>query len=111
MKQKIAVLLLLCAALAYVEAPAQSRYSWKEAQTELPSKPANNPKMNDGIEIYTRPGVIVINTPEKTTVTILTILGQTISTATILAGSYELNLRTKGIYIVKVGNHTVRVAI
>ena len=30
---------------------AQSRYAWKESQTEVSGKTVNNPKANNGIEV------------------------------------------------------------
>ena len=82
---------------------AQSRYAWKESQTEVSGKTVNNPKANNGIEVYTRPGTLIIQTPVKSSIKVLSILGQIIT--------FELTLNTHGIFIVKINEYTMRVAI
>lgn len=90
---------------------AQSRYAWKESQTEVSGKTVNNPKANNGIEVYTRPGTLIIQTPVKSSIKVLSILGQIISQTTINPGTFELTLNTHGIFIVKINEYTLRVAI
>lgn len=111
MKRWSSVILSLCVAATFLTATAQPRYTWKEIPTKTETQPVNNPKTTDGIEIYAAKGTLSIKTPEKTTVKVLSILGQTISQATINAGTHELQIGTHGIYIVKVGGFTLRVAL
>lgn len=93
------------------EMRAQSHYVWKESNRDLPEQSVNNPRTTDGIEIYTKPGVIIVRTPVKAAVKVLSILGQTISQTIIPQGIYELQINTHGIFIVKVGDNTIRVAL
>ncbi len=90
---------------------AQSPYTWKESHAEIPEKSVNNPKNNDGIEVFTRPGTLIIRTPVKSYVKVLSILGQVISQTSINPGTFELTLNTHGIFIVKINEYTMRVAI
>lgn len=93
------------------ELSAQSHYIWKEYKQALPEKTINNPRTTAGIEVYTSNGSLIIRTNEKTQVKVLSILGQTISQATIEAGVYELKINSHGIFIVKIGDFTLRVAL
>lgn len=103
---------ILSLAATFLAAAAQPQhYAWKESPSQPTSQPVNNPRSTDGIEVYTRPGTLIVKNPERTTVTVLSILGQTISQTTINAGTHELHIGTHGIYIVKVGDFTLRVAL
>ena len=105
------LIIVIASLLLANQLQAQPHYVWKESQTEISDKIANNPKANDGIEIYTRPGTLIVHTPVKSSVKVLSILGQLISQTTINPGTFELPLNTHGIFIVKINEYTVRVAI
>ena len=62
------------------------------------------------LEITGKDGVIVVRTTKRIQVRVFTILGQLVSQATIGAGTSELRL-ARGIYIVKIGNLTQKVAL
>ena len=106
LKRLFAILLLV---VATGTIPAAS--AWKDTYVTTSMNPVNNPRANDGIEVYTRPGALIVRCPERTNVIVMTILGQTISKATINAGTHELRIGTHGIYILKLGDTTVRVAL
>ncbi len=103
-------ILVLCLAATCLPAEAQNRYAWKEATT-VSARLVNKPQKTGGIEVYTRPSTLIVKTPEQIDVVVMSILGQTISKATISAGTYELQIPTSGIYIVRVSDFTLRVAI
>ena len=65
----------------------------------------------DLFEMYGMNGVITIKTPRRITVRVFTILGQSVSQATLNPGTSELRIGTRGIYIVKIGNITQKVAL
>ncbi len=109
--KKWLLLAVLFIAAASVPTEAQNRYEWKQATAQQQMRSLNNPRNTDGIELYSSKGKLVIKTPVKTTVRVLTILGQTISQAVVEPGTFELNLNTHGIFIVKVGDYTLRVAL
>ena len=90
---------------------AQAEVQWRETNREVQGKTWNDPRNSDGIEIYGSKGVITIVTPKRITVRVYTILGQMVSQATLQAGTSELRLGSRGIYLLKIGNITQKVAI
>lgn len=66
---------------------------------------------NDGVEIYGNNGVITIKSDHKATVRVFTILGQLVSTTTIQPGTTRIKVASRGIYIVKIGNITQKIAL
>ena len=75
--------------------------------TRLPS----TVKSGDPIEVYSNDGFIYIRTPKRVQVQVFTILGQLVSQAYINPGTSQLKIETRGIYIVKVGSVTQKVAL
>lgn len=65
----------------------------------------------DGIEIYGSNGVITIKSNHKATVRVFTILGQLVSTTVIQPGTTRIKVAARGIYMVKVGNVTQKIAL
>ena len=90
---------------------AQAEIQWHETNREVQGKSLNDPRTSDGIEIYGSHGTITIVTPKRITVRVYTILGQIVSQATLQPGTSELRLVSRGIYLVKIGNMTQKVAL
>ena len=90
---------------------AQGEVQWRETNREVQGKSWNDPKTSDGIEIYGRNGTITIVTPKRINVRVYTILGQIVSQATLQPGTSELRIGSRGIYLVRIGNMTQKVAI
>ena len=90
---------------------ALAEVQWRETNREAQGKMWNDPRASDGIEIYGSNGTITIVTPKRITVRVYTILGQMVSQATLQPGTSELRLGTRGIYLVRIGNITQKVAI
>ena len=90
---------------------ALAEVQWRETNREVQGKTWNDPRTSDGIEIYGRNGTITIVTPKRITVRVYTILGQMVSQATLQPGTSELRLNSRGIYLVRIGNLTQKVAI
>lgn len=63
------------------------------------------------IEISTLPGVIMINSNRPVQVKVFSVLGQLVSSATLPSGVSQLNLGTHGVFIVKAGDVTCKVAL
>ena len=104
MKRLLAILIVFIT-LA-VSNMASAQLSWRETNREMPGRSLIDPKVSDGIEMYGSNGVITIKTPR-----VFTILGQSVSQATLNPGTSELRIGTRGIYIVKIGNITQKVAL
>ena len=90
---------------------ALAEVQWRETNREVQGKTWNDPRTCDGIEIYGRNGTITIVTPKRISVRVYTILGQVVSQATLQPGTSELRLGSHGIYLVRIGNLTQKVAI
>ena len=90
---------------------ALAEIQWHETNREVTGKSLNDPRTSDGIEIYCSNGTITIVTPKRITVRVYTILGQVVSQATLQPGASELHLSSRGIYLVRIGNITQKVAI
>lgn len=56
MLKRLFAILLLVVATGTIPAASQSRYAWKDTYVTTSMNPVNNPRANDGIEVYTRPG-------------------------------------------------------
>ncbi|MDY6301989.1 MAG: T9SS type A sorting domain-containing protein [Bacteroidales bacterium] len=109
MKRLLAILTLVFA--LGLGNTALGEIQWHETNRDIQGKTWNDPRTSDGIEIYGRNGVITVVTPKRITVRVYTILGQMVSQATLQNGSYELRLGSRGIYLVRIGNLTQKVAI
>lgn len=104
------VLILLASTIFASQSVAQSQ--WRVSSTETVT--SNNPESRlntESIEIYSKNGNIVVKLPQKAQVKVFTILGQLISQAELNAGTSILKINSRGIYIVKVGNVTQKVAL
>ena len=108
--KRLLVILIVFITLA-VSNMASAQLSWRETNRDMPGRSLIDPKVSDGIEMYGMNGVITIKTPRRITVRVFTILGQSVSQATLNPGTSELRIGTRGIYIVKIGNITQKVAL
>ena len=109
MKRLFAILILVLG--MGLQSAVFAEVQWRETNREVQGKSWNDPKTSDGIEIYGRNGTITIVTPKRITVRVYTILGQIVSQATLQPGTSELRLNSRGIYLVRIGNMTQKVAI
>ena len=108
--KRLLVILALVLTLGLQNA-ALAEVQWRETNREAQGKMWNDPRVSDGIEIYGRNGTITIVTPKRITVRVYTILGQMVSQAVLQPGTSELRLGSRGIYLVRIGNITQKVAI
>ena len=108
--KRLLVILALVLTLG-MENMSLAEVQWRETNREVQGKTWNDPRTSDGIEIYGRNGTITIVTPKRITVRVYTILGQIVSQATLQPGTSELRLGSRGIFLVRIGNLTQKVAI
>ena len=89
---------------------ASGKVQWREVSGDIQGRCLTDARSTDGIEIYQRNGAIIIRTQHTVQVKVFTILGQLVSQATLSPGASELRLN-RGIYMIKIGNITQKVAI
>ncbi|MCF0205097.1 MAG: hypothetical protein HUK12_07395 [Muribaculaceae bacterium] len=106
--KRLAIILMtvMLLSVAWANNPVQ----WKDSSRDIPSSQITETKI-DGVDVYGKDGVIVVRTPRKIRIRVLTILGQTVSDATLNPGTSELRINSRGIYIVKIGDYTKKVAL
>ena len=92
-----------------VGAVAQLRWQQSDVVVEGPS--LNDPSESGGVAIYSRDQSIIIITDRRVEVRVFTILGQLVSRGEVQPGTSELNINSRGIYIVKIENVTQKVAL
>lgn len=63
------------------------------------------------LEIKSASGTIIVHTNHPVQIKVFTILGRLVSSETVQAGRSQLQLPAHGIYIVKVGDLTCKVAV
>lgn len=63
------------------------------------------------VEVRAKRGVILVSVNHATQVKVFTILGQLISSETLPAGTSQYNVSAHGVYIVKIGTLTCKVAV
>lgn len=103
---KIACGLLLFA----VNFTASADKSWQTIRSEKVSE-AKVVASSDEIEVRTQNGAIIVSTGRPTQIKVFTILGQLVSQENLPTGVSSLKLGTHGVFIVKVGGLTCKVAL
>lgn len=82
--------------------------SWEALRSEHPE--AKSVAKDNDLEIKTVRSKLLLTTSRVTQIKVVTILGRTICSETVQPGSYQLNL-AHGVYLVKVGELTLKVAL
>ena len=90
---------------------AWAQLQWRETTHQVTGRSLTDPSYTDGVEVFGNDGVITIRTSRRIQVRVFTILGQLISNATLNPGTSELRIRAHGVYILKIGNITQKVAL
>lgn len=101
--------LMLAAALLAAPVAMSAPKGWETVRSERAD--AKAVAKAGELEIKTAKGVIIITSSHPVQVKIFTILGQLVSSETLGSGTSQLHLGTHGIYIVKAGEITCKVAL
>jgi len=104
----ISVLLALAFAVGG-SAPVLAR-TWENLKSERAVESRRIAKESD-VEVRAGKGVIIVATSRPVAVKVYTILGQVVSQETLPAGTSCLTVAGHGVYIVKVGDLTCKVAL
>ena len=96
-----------------VSVTVDGQLQWRDSNQKTVGRSITDPSQTDGVEIFSNSttGTIIIRTPHKIQVRVFTILGQLVSQATLNPGTSELKINSRGVYIVKIGNITQKVAL
>jgi hypothetical protein len=111
--RKFWVSILIIMVLAFGQSVC-AQLQWRETNREITARSLTDPRLTDGIEIYGSNGVITIRTQRRIPppqVRVFTILGQLVSQATLNPGTSELRINSRGIYLLRIGNLTQKVAL
>lgn len=104
----IAVSLLALAAVSAMPAPSAPR-GWEQVKTERADA---KPVVRDtDLEIKAASGLIIVNASHPVQIKVFTILGRLVNSETLPAGRSQFQLPAHGVYIVKVGDLTCKVAV
>lgn len=107
-KKYVIATALLAALYAGIPAGAASK-GWETVRTERAD--AKTVVRETEIEIKTASGVIMVNANHPVQIKIFTILGRLVNSDTVPAGRSQFQLPAHGVYIVKVGDLTCKVAV
>lgn len=100
--------LLLLLALAATPTDLYAK-GWESVKSEYAD--AKTVIKDTELEIKADSGVIIVNTNHPVQIKIFTILGRLVNSETLPAGRARLQLPAHGIYIVKIGDITCKVAV
>ena len=105
--KRIATYLL---ALSLLAAPLSAApKGWEPVKTERTD--AKSVVRDNDVELKSASGLIIITVNHPVQVKIFTILGRLVSSETVTAGTSQLQLPAHGVYIVKIGELTCKVAV
>lgn len=104
----VAAAILTLVALLPIESFAASG-KWETLKTERSD--AKTVIRDSELEIKAARGVIVVTSSRPVQIKVYTILGQLISRENLPAGSSQLNVQAHGVYIIKTGELTCKVAL
>ncbi len=102
-------ILLLSALLACPPTLAAQHKGWEPVKNERSD--AKVVARDADIEIKVANGLLIINSSHPAQVKIFTILGRLVSNESIPAGKSQMIMPAHGVYIVKVGDMTCKVAV
>ena len=99
---------LLTAVATTVPSNAATR-GWEQVKVERSD--AKSVVRETDIEIKSARGVIIVTTNHPVQIKVFTILGRVVNSETLPAGKSQLQLPAHGVYIVKTGDLTCKVAV
>lgn len=109
MKKAFVILLILVAGLGFVSPVTAVAKGWEPVKTERPD--GRHVASDSDIEIKSARGVIYVNTSKAVNIKIYTILGSQIANDNLGQGYYQFLVPAHGVYIIKAGDLTCKVAV
>lgn len=108
-KHAVIFALLVAALVIPVGAVAATGMAWETVKTEI--RDAKSVVKDTDIEIMTAPSAIIIHANRHVNVKVFTILGRLVSSENVAPGTSRLPIGAHGVYIIKVGDLTCKVAV
>lgn len=105
----IAVVILMTVTLVAALPSEAAPKGWETVRSERTD--AKSVVRDTELEIKSASGLIIVNTNHPVQVKVFTILGRLVSNETVPAGKSQLQLPAHGVYIIKVGDLTCKVAV
>ncbi|MBD5189042.1 MAG: T9SS type A sorting domain-containing protein [Bacteroidales bacterium] len=102
-------LLILIVALITAAPAAAASNKWETLKTERAD--AKTVVKETELEIKTASSTIIVTSNHNVQIKIFTILGRLLNSETLPPGTNQLTLPAHGVYIVKIGNITCKVAV
>lgn len=110
MRRILVGIIMLISALCSIDGATPTK--WQEFTGKLSQEALLSERtQTDDIDIYSSNGNVIIKLKEKSQVKVFTILGQLVNSAELAPGVWELKINSRGIYIIKIGNHTQKIAL
>lgn len=106
------ILGIIAGILLMVGTPASASATgkgWEPAKSEYAT--AKTVIKETEFEIKAMPGVVIVNTNHPVQIKIFTILGRLVNSETLQPGVSRYNLPAHGVYIVKIGDITCKIAV
>ncbi len=109
MFRRLCVFFAIVAVVIAVSMPVASfAKGWEPVRTDVSG--LNSVAHDNDVEIRVSPGHVVVVTSQPVQIKVFTILGQVVSNESLPAGTSRLPL-SHGVYIVKVGDLTCKIAV
>lgn len=110
MKRYLTYILLLAVSVLACPVDARAARAWESVRQERLAEGRVVTRTAE-VEVRTLPGIILISTSRPVQVKVFSILGQIVSSETVPAGVSQLSLGSHGLFIVKIGDLTCKVAL
>ena len=110
MKNILSKILIASVMLCSFPTVALAAHSWETVRMERLGEGKVVSRTSE-IEVRTLRGTILVYTSRPTQVKVFSILGQLVSQESLPAGVSQLSLNTHGLFIVKIGDMTCKVAL
>lgn len=110
MKRKLLIFIIMMSAAAFVSQPVYAAAKdWEQPKTE--HRDAKSIVKEAEIEILTAPSTIIVVSSHQVQIKVFSILGRLISAETLQPGTSQLTVGAHGVYIIKAGELTCKVAV
>ena len=109
MKKAVRKLMVIVAMMCLCGSPGASAKGWEVVKTEKAR--TQHVASDSDIEIKVGGGIIYITSSRNINVKIFTILGSRIADDNLAPGAYQFSVPTHGVYIIKAGVLTCKVAV